>query len=366
MIFRLPLLFVALLFCLGIQAQDNARFEELDANYYYGSILRHNKDIAHLIQGHPTGLVLSYNRKTFGARRWERTYGYPDWGLSFVYQNSGYSVLGENYGLYAHANFYFLKRHLMLRIGQGIAYASNPFDLNDNFKNNAYGSDLLSSTYVLLNFKWEDLFSGFGVQAGFHFLHYSNGNFRAPNSSTNALTFNLGINYQLNRSPKPEYQGRENDTAVKDKIRFNFLVRAGVNESDYLNLGRQPFLVLSAFADKRLSYTSSLLFGAEVFFSKFLEKEIEYLVASQLDRDLTGDEDYRRVGMFVGHDLHFDRLSVLAQLGYYVYYPYDFEGRTYIRAGLRYFFLPKLFGVVSMKSHGAKVEGVEFGVGVRL
>ena len=30
----------------------------IDANYFYGSILRHNKDIEHLIKGHPKGFIL--------------------------------------------------------------------------------------------------------------------------------------------------------------------------------------------------------------------------------------------------------------------------------------------------------------------
>ena len=59
----------------------------LDVNYFYGTILRHNKDISHLVKGHPEGLILSYNRKTFGDKRWQQAYNHPDWGFSFLYQN---------------------------------------------------------------------------------------------------------------------------------------------------------------------------------------------------------------------------------------------------------------------------------------
>ena len=344
---------------------QQTHYDWLEANYYYGNILLHNKDIAHLRRGHPTGLVLGFNRKTFGEKRWQRTYNYPDWGVSFVYQDSGYEVLGENYGLYAHANFYFFKRRLMFRLGQGVAYASNPFDLEDNFKNNAYGSRLLSSTYALLNYRHEQLVGPFGLQLGIHFLHYSNGNVKAPNSSTNAVTFNLGINYELNRQPPPDYQEVEEEPIGED-VHLNLALRAGINESDYLNLGQHPFLVVSAYGDKRLSYTSSLVFGAEAFFARFLKKEIEYLAASGLDPALTGDEDHKRVGVFAGHELHFDSLAFITHLGYYLYYPYDFEGHLYLRAGLKYDLGEHLFAVASMKSHGAKVEGIEFGLGWRI
>ena len=61
-----------------------------------------------------------------------------------------------------------------------------------------------------------------------------------------------------------------------------------------------------------------------------------------------------------------NKTSLITQLGYYVYYPFDFEGRTYVRIGLKRYFAKKWFGALTLKSHGAKAEGVEFGVGVRL
>jgi hypothetical protein len=59
-------------------------------------------------------------------------------------------------------------------------------------------------------------------------------------------------------------------------------------------------------------------------------------------------------------------MSFETQLGYYIYYPYDFEGRIYNRIGLKRYFGDKIFGAITLKSHGAKAEGVEFGIGVRL
>ncbi|MDX1701735.1 MAG: hypothetical protein R3250_14000, partial [Melioribacteraceae bacterium] len=84
------------------------------------------------------------------------------------------------------------------------------------------------------------------------------------------------------------------------------------------------------------------------------------------ESNVKGDEDYRRIGIVAGHELFINRLSLLTQLGYYAYYPYEFEGRTYFRVGLKRYFGEKLFGAVTLKSHGAKAEAVEFGIGIRL
>lgn len=346
------------------QEKNNPDFF-VDANYFYGTILRHNKDISHLIKNHPDGFIVGFNQKTYGAKRWQQEYNYPDWGFSFVHQNPHYAILGENYGLYGHFNFYLFKRNLFFRIGQGIAYNTNPFDLETNYKNNAYGTHLLSSTYLMLNYNKQNLFKNFGVQAGIAFVHYSNGNFKAPNSSTNAFTVNFGVQYSVADERPPEYSS-DSLPKISEPIKFNFVLRGGLNESDYLNLGQHPFFVISAFADKRLSYKSTLQLGADFFYLPFLKKEIEYLSIAFPSFGVTGDEDYKRVGIFAGHELRISKLAVVSQVGYYVYYPYDFEGRSYFRVGLKYYITDKLFSAITLKSHGAKVEGVEFGLGIRI
>jgi hypothetical protein len=347
------------------QEEDPVIFT-LDASLYSGTILEHNPDISHLITGHPTGLILSYSKKTYGFKEWESRYNYPDWGFSFIYQDVKNTYLGENYSLYAHYNFYFLKRNLNFRIGQGIAYTTNSYDKNTNFQNNAYGSDLMSSTYLMFNYKKENIFKGIGLQAGISVMHYSNANFKAPNTSTNTLAINVGANYLFNYDKKPEYIDASEEKTYKEPIKYNFAFRSGVNESDVIGVGQFPFYIVSGYADKRLNRKSAIQVGTDVFFSKFLEELITYYSVAFPEFDVTGDEDWKRVGVFVGHELFINKMSFVTQLGYYVYYPYDFEGRVYNRIGLKRYFGDKLFGAITLKSHGAKAEAVEFGIGIRL
>ena len=347
-------------------SQENKNIYNLDANYFYGTILEHNSDIAHLITDHPSGFILSYNRKTFGFKSWESRYNYPDWGFSFIHQDMKNQYLGENYSAYAHINFYFFKRNLMFRIGQGIAYASKPYDKFDNFKNNAYGSDLMSATFVMLNYKKENIFKGFGLQAGISIIHYSNGNVKAPNSSTNTFAFNIGANYLLDDQELPEYIPLTEDKKFTEKVKYNFVFRSGINESDVIDTGQFPFFILSGYADKRLNRNSAIQLGTDLFFSKFLKELIYYYSVAFPEYDVTGDEDWKRIGVFVGHELFVNKFSLITQLGYYIYYPYDFEGQVYNRIGLKRYFGDTFFGAITLKSHGAKAEAVEFGMGVRL
>lgn len=337
----------------------------IDASQFYGTILRHNPDVTHLINSHPGGLLLSVNKKTFGFNDWEQRYNYPELGYSFIYQDFNNGVLGSNYSVYTHLNFYFFKRNLQLRTGQGIAYATNPYDKETNFRNNAFGSTILSSTYLMLNYNKENIISGLGFKAGVSFIHYSNANVKAPNTSVNTLAFNVGLIYDLDESDKVEFL-KTDQKKITEPIRYNLAFRTGINESDIIDSGQYPFYIFSGYADKRLGTLSAIQLGADVYFSNFLKELINFSAIAFPDDNNSNNQDYKRVGVFVGHELFINKMSITSQLGYYVYYPFNFEGRVYNRLGMKRYFGDKVFGELSLKSHGAKAEALEFGIGIRL
>ena len=338
----------------------------IDLSQFYGSVLLHNPDISHLITNHPGGIILGYNRKTYGHNEWEQRYNFPDIGYSFVYQNMNSGTLGQNFGLYAHYNFYFFKRSLQFRVGQGVAYNTNPYDKQYNFRNNAYGSHFLSSTYTMLNYHKENIFKGLGFKAGISVIHYSNANFRAPNTSTNTFALNAGFVYDLDGGKELSYLIDPEKEKIMEPVKYNLAFRFGLNESDVIDSGQFPFYIISTYVDKRLGRKSAVQLGADLFFSNFLKELIKFQAISFPENNVSIDDDYKRVGLFVGHELFINKMSILTQLGYYVYYPFDFEGRVYNRIGLKRYFGNKVYGAVTLKSHGAKAEAVEFGIGVRL
>ena len=352
--------------CFGHCQNKEPKKFTLDASMYYGSILLHNPDISHLITGHPSGLILGFNRKRYGHKDWEADLGYPDTGFTFVYQDMGNAVLGDNFSLYAHYNFYFFKRNLQFRIGQGLAYNTNPYDKDTNFRNNAYGSHVLSSTMAMFNYQKHNLFKGLGIKAGIALIHYSNANVRAPNTSTNTFALNMGLTYDLDPEVDYDFIPKKEKQKITEPIRYNLVLRMGVNESDVIGSGQYGFWIASAYADKRLGKRSAIQLGADYFSSNFLKELIRFQSIAFPELDVESDADYRRVGVFLGHELFVNKLSVITQFGYYVYYPFDFEGRTYNRIGLKRYFGDKIYGTVTLKSHAAKAEAVEFGMGIRL
>ena len=63
---RLFLIIVLFMPCILLGQNDEQKPVSIEVDYYYGSILEHNPDINHLIIDHPTGVIVSFNRKTYG------------------------------------------------------------------------------------------------------------------------------------------------------------------------------------------------------------------------------------------------------------------------------------------------------------
>ncbi len=357
-----------LLSCFHVHAQNETeKYFSLDAGYFYGSIIEHNPHISHLITGHPHGLILSFNQKTYGLDSWEAEYNYPDVGVSFTYQDMKNRNLGDNYGLYGHMGFYFLKRNLVFKVGQGLAVNTNPYHPDDNYLNNAFGSRIMSSTYFSGNFQRENIFKGLGFQAGFALIHYSNADFKSPNNSTNTFVVNAGLNYLFDPGLHPEYIPKDRSRKFSEPVHYNFVLRGGANTIGIIGSKSYPFLTLSAYADKRINRKSTFQAGAELFLSGAMEEFIYYQSVTFPRGRTSGNEDSKRIGVFLGHQLSFNKLSVITQLGYYAYYPYDnYVDRIYNRVGLQRSVYKDVFASVTVLAHGANAEAVEFSLGYRL
>lgn len=337
----------------------------IDAQIFRGNIYKHSEDVEHLITGHPEGFLVSLNKKTTGLNEWESTYNYPDYGISIHGMDYKNPVLGKNIAIGLHYNFYFLKRKLLFRISQGIGFNTNPYNRETNNKNIAFGTTILDNNYFLFQYQHQNIYKNIGFQAGFMLNHFSNGRFKAPNSGINTVVFMAGLNYNFNQPIK--YIKTDSILPFSKKIKYNFALRTGVSEGPVNNLGQKTFYHIGLYADKRINRKSALQLGADVFFSRYLTNYIEFLsVAFPNKPPVDPKTDYKRIGVFVGHELFINKISLETQIGFYAYKPFKYEIGFYERLGLKYYLTNKLFTGVGIKAHAARAEAIEFTLGVRL
>jgi len=362
---------ICLLFCFTISfsQEDSEPTTYFDAQVFKGNIIKHADYVSHLISGHPDGFLLSYNWKTSGEKEWHQAYNYPEYGVSYHYVDFKNHNLGVSHALGIHYNFFFFNRNLLFRVSQGIGITSNPYDKETNNKNNALGSKLLGNSYLLLQYQNENIIDRIGLQAGLMITHFSNARVKAPNSGVNVLALNFGINYNLEDKHEFEKDTLRSKTTFKEHIKYNVAFRTGISEGPFPQLGQRQFYHIGLYADKRIGRKSALQAGTDFFFSRYLIDYIAYVSVAYPEGHKSYTKpgtDYRRIGLFVGHELFINKLSVETQLGYYIYKPFDYEMDFYQRIGLKYYLYPKLFVGLGLKTHASRAEAAEVSIGLRL
>ncbi|AOW20532.1 acyloxyacyl hydrolase [Urechidicola croceus] len=363
---RIKLNILFIFSCIFSFAQDNQKSSYLELDYFYGNIIEHAPELKPIIQSHPSGLILSWNKKRLNNTKFDNTYNFPDFGFSVSYHDFKTEILGEVYSAYAHYNFYLTNRNsvnqIKLTSAFGLGYATSPFDKQTNSKNWALGSKFMASAYLKLNYQREYLLDKIGVNAGVALIHYSNTSFKAPNLGINTLALSIGANYNLDsKITAPERI--KGTVSEKNPIQYYVLLRGGFNESLVNGSGVFPFYTLSFFADKKLNYKSRVSIGTDIFFSHFMKDYIEF---NNLVEETPNDTaDWKRVGLYIGHELNFEQFSLLTQVGYHVYAPYKYVSGIYERFGFRKRFNNHLFADLSLKINLFRAEGLEFGVGYR-
>lgn len=347
-------------------AQENNYSDAFHVDFLYGKIMRHSPQILHLIQGPTQGVLFSWERKTFGEKDWQQLYNYPSYGGSLLVQDMGSPELGRVYSLHGEYRFFFWKRNLSLKAGLGAGYIPNTYDPETNPRNTAYGSNFTASILFGLEYRLKQIFgSPIDFKFGGFLVHYSNGKTKSPNTSTNNFGFQIGLSHQFSETEKA-YQISILEPLAKSWS-WDLIVASGANDSGIWNEPNEAFLTLSSSLNKRLSKRSGISIGIDAFFTPSVKTFIQYrAVAYQEQDDFQGDEDWRRVGLFLGHELYLGDWSILTQVGYYAYYPIDYLDREYLKVGVRRYITDKFFVSILLKSHYSKAEAIEYGIGIRL
>lgn len=346
--------------------QDIEETTLIETSFLYGNVIPHSEDLHHLVTGHPEGILFSVSKQTFGKKEWHKAFNYPDYGAYFLYQDFKNQFIGKSYTIGLHYNFYFLNRNVQLKVGKGFSLVSNPYDKVENSKNRAFGSKIQANINLGLAYKKDYLFENFGIHTGLLFTHNSNGRFKSPNSGVNTYSFQLGLNYNLK-----EYKDIKLDTIGKLKsyvepLHYNFVLRSGMNESSVIGSGQKAFYHFATYADKRIGRKSAIQFGTELFITPSIKNFIVFQSVAFPEKKVKPTTDFKRMGVFVGHELLINKISLETQLGYYIYRPFKHDIPMYTRLGTKYYIHKNIFANLSLKTHLSKAEAVEFGVGIRL
>ena len=106
--------------------------------------------------------------------------------------------------------------------------------------------------------------------------------------------------------------------------------------------------------------------GTELFLTNSFKNLIQYKTIAYPEENISANTDYKRLGVFVGHELFVNKISLEAQVGIYVYDPLKNNIPIYDRVGLKYYVNKNIFAGFTIKTHLFLAEAMEFGIGYRL
>lgn len=328
-----------------------------------GFIMQHSPAISHLVTTHPTSYLISVHKPTTGEKAWESRYNFPRVGATFMVIDYHNAILGKTIGIIPNYNFYLGNKENRIngffKIGIGLSYHTNPYDRVENNKNNVTSTHM--SFGVMANSGFEIKISEkLNFHTGISLIHFSNGSVKKPNKGANVISLAPGFSYTIGNQLK---NNNYDTTSIKEskKWRFTSVLATGYNETIKIRSGSYPFFNFQLSMDKKVSFKSRIGLGIEYFHSLSLKEEIKN------DRHLEDGEkpDFKRAAVFVGHELEAGRISVVKQLGWYIYKPYEVFEPFYVRAGLRYKITDHVLAGVTIKSHYFKAESAEWSIGYR-
>ena len=333
-----------------------------------GVIIPHHESVKHLIQGHSVGLHVFVNRQCDGSKFWHWAYNFPECGVDLTAINSGNTEqLGHQYSSSYLVNLPLNKdnriqnklgvserkfRH-WIGLGIGLGYATQRWDLETNHQAPMLGSRMNAA----ISFQYSIRLAAFTFgefRAGFRILHFSNGAFQLPNLGTN----NAGLFLSYATAKHAHYKVQAPPTPAIERYIWSIGLVSGLKEILPPNGRKYTASVLSFLGEKRISYKSALGVGFDVLYDASSIAVMEQRNGSKLKASQAV-----QFGGLLSYSLFFDKLSFKMQQGIYIRDELKLNGSLYHRFGLRYSMARGLYAQLTLKTHFAKADYGEIGIG---
>jgi hypothetical protein len=333
----------------------------VETRVYTGMNLPFYDALRYLIKDDIYAFDLSVSFPTYGKDYWETLYRYPRQGIGLSEWSLGNNeVFGKAYVLYGFLNIPIVKPgekySFNYQISCGGAYLPSNFDIYKNHLNRAIGSK--ANIYIHLGIDGKiKLFprTEMVVEAGI--THFSNGKTKSPNYGINAGSISLGLNYLFNSkgaqviaTELPAIEKHYSQSVIYSagsKVYDNLLGEKYITSSLSYNIERKIDLRRRIGAGADFSYDGSIREDLAAD-DGTPEKELIKLI---------------RVGLHASYGIRYKQLLMGIHIGCYLYSKSTTITPVYNKISLQYLFTEHISGSISIKSHMAKADCLEFGIG---
>jgi len=335
-------------------------FDKTEISYHSGMIMPHVPSIDYIARDYTSALNVRLIHTTKGGRPWQQDYRHPLLGVGYHHGSLGnQQVYGKAHSLYGFFEGPFWRWQnraaLHYRMSAGLSYVTRTFDPHENLYNIAIGTHLnlhfdLSLLAVI------DLGAHYQLTAGTGLTHLSNGKIHSPNKGLNLLSGFLGIRYAFYQPALKEKNTEANPPV--DKNHFSLIWSHGVKDHNRFQPATYYVSSLNLSYERQYASIARYGIGWDAFYNPSLKNHQRHSPKN----DLSNPALYR-MGLHLSHDLLVGDFALSLQLGHYLYNKVFYITNFYNRIGLKYYGPQNLILNVSLKSHNANAEFIEFGVG---
>lgn len=320
-----------------------------------GFLAAHRGVMGHLAESHAWAGELSYFQQTKGKKQWHSACRYPIIGATLFGGSVGSnSVLGTYWGAYSFIEFPFVKSkqfEFSGKLGSGLGYGTKVFDPETNPKNVAMSTHV--NALICAGLKSSFIFNRNKITFGIDMTHFSNGASKVPNLGVNLPYLSLGYARTI-RKAVADSMILPNQVPLK-KWLFGLTAIGSLKETFPTGGKKYPIYALST----NFRWFSKPKVGFEAAFD-VISKQAILNYKKEIEKS---QWDILQMGMYIGYLLPLDQFHFAIGMGVYVKDKYQPEDFMYHRVGMRYYFNNGFNAQVILKSHWARADYVEWGIG---
>lgn len=323
-----------------------------------GLLIAHRGTMGHLYKEDVLAGELSYYKR-ITTKKWGQSYKYPFVGITVYGSNLGNKqILGSAFGSYGFIEFPFnlgFKHVFTAKLGTGLGFITKVYDPIKNPKNVAMSSYV--NALICLGVQGRSYITPKDVITyGLDMTHLSNGATKVPNLGVNLPFISIGYSRVI------ESMKRDTSTQISP-LKTPFFKN-------------WVFSPVAIFSFKEMFPTGGKKYPvfalSNVFYKQFrarvgMELALDLISKQALFayRDYIPKNQWRifQIGTYVGYAIPLDKLRFVVGMGCYAKDRYDADDEFYHRVGMRYQAKNGLLLNLVLKSHWAKADYIEFGLG---
>ncbi|MCJ8288711.1 MAG: acyloxyacyl hydrolase [Crocinitomicaceae bacterium] len=327
----------------------------LEGKFKAGFLAAHRGMIGHLPTEHAFAGELSYLLQSKGQKTWHNQFKKPTYGFTAFFGSVGNKeLLGHYFGSYAFMSFPLIKQKaysFSFKIGGGMGYGTKVYDPEDNILSAAVSTHI--NAMIVAGVESRFTFGNNSAILGLDMTHFSNGAFKVPNLGLNLPYVSIGYGRRIQKS---NYCDTCPIAGLGRQTLFFGAMGIGSVSSNFPTGGKKyPVYALSLFGRKIIGDKG----GVEISFD-IMSKQSNIEFNSDVPKTQL---DLIQLGAFAGFILPLDHLHFVLGMGVYVRDKFSPIDLFYHRAGVRYVFNNGINLGVVLKSHWARADYFEYGIG---